>query len=252
VRHVHDPGGYWTGDRVERQLRLRGIATLPWAEADKLAIASQRRRGLEQALPVSEQADVVTTLSRPRGADLRPAAWNRGPNRNALDALSYSTVTAAPDGRAALSAEVMIAMPYTMNFAVVICAGLRITDLTAWAEAWRQPVHHPGRTCGWRWKRWPSSSPSHGRPPSSSCPPPTRTTAGQPGKLAGLQQAVAADDPQGGQRADGDADQEAGEYQHADHDRACHTTALTGTRLTGRPARRSSRPLPASRRSSGG
>lgn len=41
----------------------------------------------------------------------------------------------APDGRDALLAEVMIALPSTMNFAEVTCAELRIADLTAWAEA---------------------------------------------------------------------------------------------------------------------
>ena len=64
----------------------------------------------------------------------------------------------------------------------------------------------------------PSADTDNGRPSRASSP--------------ALEQAVAADDPQGGQRADGDADQEADEYQHADHDRACHTTALTGTRLS--------------------
>jgi hypothetical protein len=51
-------------------------------------------------------------LLRRRGTDLRAADWNRGPNRNALEALSYSSVITAPDGRAALTAEVM-ALPST-------------------------------------------------------------------------------------------------------------------------------------------
>ncbi len=126
--------GYWT-DHTGQQLRLRAIATLPWAEAGELSITSQPRRDLEQALPVSALAGAVTALSRRQGTDLGAADWNRGPNRNALNALSYSTVITAPDGRAALAAEVMIALPSTMNFSVVTCAELRIADFTAWAEA---------------------------------------------------------------------------------------------------------------------
>jgi len=127
--------GYWTADHTVQQLRLRAIATLPWAEAGELGITAQLRRDLEQALPVSALAGVVTTLSRRRGADLRAADWNRGPNRNALDALSYSSVITAPDGQAALNAEVMMALSSTMNSSVVICAELRVVNLTAWAEA---------------------------------------------------------------------------------------------------------------------
>ena len=126
--------GYWTADHTQ-QLRLRAVATLPWAEADGLAITAQRRAELEQALPFSELADAVTTLSRRRGAALRAAAWNRGPNRNALDALSYSAVITTPNGRPALSAEVMMVLPSTMNSAVATCAELRLPDLAAWADA---------------------------------------------------------------------------------------------------------------------
>jgi hypothetical protein len=126
--------GYWTADHA-RQLRLRAVATLPWAVTGDLAITAQRRANLEQALPFSELADAVTILSRRRGADLRAAAWNRVPNRNALDALSYSALLAAPDGQPALSAEVMMALPNTMSSAVASCAELRLLDLAAWANA---------------------------------------------------------------------------------------------------------------------
>jgi hypothetical protein len=127
--------GYWTAERAARQLRLRAIATLPWAEASELAIIPQRRADLEQSLPVSELAGLVTTLSLRRGAALRAADWSRGPNRNALDALSYSSLITAPDARAALAAEVMMALPSSMNSSVVTCAELRVTDPVAWAEA---------------------------------------------------------------------------------------------------------------------
>jgi hypothetical protein len=66
---------------------------------------------------------------------MRAAAWNRGPNRNALDALSYSAEITAPDGRSALLAEVMMALPNTMNSAAATCAELRLPDLAVWADA---------------------------------------------------------------------------------------------------------------------
>lgn len=127
--------GYWTADPAAQQLRLRAIATLPWAEAGELAITAPRRLDLERALPASALACAVAALSRRRGADLRAADWTRGPNRNALDGLSYSTVITAPGGGTALSAEVMMALASTMNSSVVTCAELRIADLTAWDGA---------------------------------------------------------------------------------------------------------------------
>jgi hypothetical protein len=127
--------GYWTADPAVRQLRLRVIASLPRADASELAITGQRHRALQQALPESDLAHAIIALSRHRGADLEAAEWKRGPNRNALDAFSYSSLIAAPDGQTALSAEVMMALPNTMNSDLVTCAEIRIEDLTAWAVA---------------------------------------------------------------------------------------------------------------------
>jgi hypothetical protein len=66
---------------------------------------------------------------------IQAAVWNPGPNRNALDALSCSAVITAPDGRPTLSAEVMMALPSTMDSTVAACAELRLPDLAAWADA---------------------------------------------------------------------------------------------------------------------
>jgi hypothetical protein len=126
---------YWTSDRTVQQLRLRAVAAFPWADAGELAIDPQRRLDLEQDLPFSHLAGVVTTLSARRGAALPAATWRRGPDRNAMDALSYSSVITAPDGPTALSAEVMAAMPGAMDSSVVTCADVRLEDLGAWAEA---------------------------------------------------------------------------------------------------------------------
>jgi hypothetical protein len=91
-------------------------------------------------LPISDLAGQVTMLSLRRGASLRAANWHRGPNRNALDSLSCSTVITAPDDRVALHAEVMIALPNAMDSSVVTCAELRIADLAAWADALHLPI----------------------------------------------------------------------------------------------------------------
>jgi hypothetical protein len=123
--------GYWTAPPAPRQLRLRAVATLPWADADALAITPQRRRALEQHLPASKLAELVTTMCRRRSADLTMTGWSRGPGRNALDALSYSGLITAPGGRTVLSVQVMAALPGAVDSSVVTCAELCIQDPSA-------------------------------------------------------------------------------------------------------------------------
>jgi len=136
---------YWTSDRTVQQLRLRAVATFPWSNAGDLAIEPDRRLELEQDLPVSHLAGAVTALSARRGAALSAGIWQRGPNRNAADALSYSSVITALGGATALSAEVMVALPGQMDSSVVTCADVRLADLQAWADALTAsgaPRHH--------------------------------------------------------------------------------------------------------------
>jgi hypothetical protein len=109
----------WTGGKTQQLLWMRAVATLPWAAAGDLTITPERRRELEQQLPASRLAGLVTTLSRHRGADLRAADWKRGPNPNASDWLSCSTAISTADGRHALQAEVMIALPNATDSSVV-------------------------------------------------------------------------------------------------------------------------------------
>ncbi|WP_204007339.1 hypothetical protein [Virgisporangium aurantiacum] len=127
--------GYWTADRAAQQLRIRALAVLPRADARELQITPTRRRDLEQALPVSEFVAQISALCQSRGAALTPAHWVRGPNRNALDAFSYSSRITKPGDQVALSAEVMTALPNAMNSSVVTCAELRIENLPAWTNA---------------------------------------------------------------------------------------------------------------------
>lgn len=125
----------WTAGPDVPLLRIRAVATLPWADARGLEITPERRRELAEALPSSQFAGVVTILSNRLLADLGASDWVPGPNRNALDALSYSSTIRTSDGRAGLTAEVMLSLPNSMESAVVACAELRIDDNSVWKAA---------------------------------------------------------------------------------------------------------------------
>lgn len=126
----------WTGGATSPQLRVRAIATLPWAGTGGRQISTLRRREFADNLPISHLAGALTMLSQRRGADLGAARWVPGPHRNGLAAASYSTAIMGPDGhRLALSGEVMIALPNSISSAVVTCAELRVDDVAAWADA---------------------------------------------------------------------------------------------------------------------
>jgi hypothetical protein len=71
-----------------------------------------RSRPLEQG-PASALDRAVTVFSAAEERICGATDWTRGPNRNALDAPSYSTLVTPPDGGTTLSAEVMMALPST-------------------------------------------------------------------------------------------------------------------------------------------
>jgi pimeloyl-ACP methyl ester carboxylesterase len=123
----------WTATQPAPQLRLRALITLPWDTAEELEVTPERRRDLKAELPISQLAGAVTTLSLRRGADLRAAHWEPGPNRNAIDSVSYSATIAAPDGRPALTGAVMVALPGALQPSTVTCAEVALQDTAAWA-----------------------------------------------------------------------------------------------------------------------
>lgn len=125
----------WTAGPDVSQLRLRVVATLPWADAHSLGITTQRRRELVEALSSSALLCAVTALTQRHGDVLRPTEWTPGPNRNALDSLSYSSRVLAPDGRVVLTVEVMLALPNCAQSGVVACAEVRFNDVGAWSAA---------------------------------------------------------------------------------------------------------------------
>ncbi|MEV7152746.1 RNA-binding domain-containing protein [Streptomyces sp. NPDC093084] len=124
----------WTANHPAPQLRLRALVNWPWADTGDLEISPSRRRELAQALPISALAGAATLLSQRRGAELRTAQWESGPYRNALDAVSSSSTVTAPDGRPALSATAMAALPNPLEAHVVTCAEVLIEDAATWAS----------------------------------------------------------------------------------------------------------------------
>ncbi|MFB7375899.1 hypothetical protein [Kitasatospora purpeofusca] len=120
----------WTADAPTPKLRVRALATLPWAAARELEVTPERRRTLLQALPFCPIAAAVRTLSLRHGIDLPMGAWIPGPHRNAADAVSYSSTGHSEDG-AALTAAVMLALPNAMDPAVVSCAEVRLEGTAA-------------------------------------------------------------------------------------------------------------------------
>lgn len=126
----------WTATQPAPQLRLRAVITWPWdIAAEELEVTPARRRDLKTQLPFSRVAGAVSTLSLRRGADLRAADWDLGPNRNASDSVSYSATITSPDGRPALTGAVMAALPGAMQSSTVTCADVTIQDTDAWAAA---------------------------------------------------------------------------------------------------------------------
>jgi hypothetical protein len=126
---------YWTAGPDVPDLRIRAVATLPWADVRGLEITPERRRELLQALPAGTFAKVVDALADRRGAGLPTADWASGPNRNALDALSYSRQFHRANGETAFAAEVMLSLPSATESAVVACAELRICRSATQDEA---------------------------------------------------------------------------------------------------------------------
>lgn len=125
----------WTANQPLPQLRLRALVNWPWADTRELEITSPHRRNLAQALPFSTLASTVTLLSRRRGAELAATKWQMGPHHNALDRASYFSTITTPDGRPAVTAIAMAALPSTLESNVLTCAEVLLQDATAWAVA---------------------------------------------------------------------------------------------------------------------
>ncbi|MCS7478744.1 RNA-binding domain-containing protein [Umezawaea endophytica] len=124
----------WT-PRTVPLLRARVLAILPWADISDMKITPDRLDMVCQQLPLSHLASFTTTLSLRRGRELPAAVWEAGPHDTTKDGFSYSSEISAPDGRRALAAEVMMALPSATSSAVVTCAEVRIENFDVWSSA---------------------------------------------------------------------------------------------------------------------
>lgn len=126
----------WSGDWPGPELRVRAIATLPWA-IEEIEITAQTREALLDYLPQSRLAGVVTDLSARRGARLLATRWQRGEQRQSLDQATYACSIRSPSGEPGLEAEVFLALPGAMRPAARTCAEVRVVTFAAWFEAIR-------------------------------------------------------------------------------------------------------------------
>ncbi|WP_030396118.1 ATP-binding protein [Kitasatospora purpeofusca] len=136
--------GNWTADAPAPKLRVRALATLPWAAARELEVIPERRRTLLQALPFCPLAAAARTLSLRHGVDMPMGMWAPGPHRNAADAVSYSSTRHSEDGPA-LTAAVMLALPNATDSAVVSCAEVRLEGTAAQPAAPEARASRPYR-----------------------------------------------------------------------------------------------------------
>lgn len=92
--------------------------------------ASPRRTRSYSAL-----AGAVTILFRRWGADLSAARLQLVPSGNSARSPGYTCTIPGPEGRLAWTATTVLALPTTLDSAVVFCAEFLIKDTAAWAAA---------------------------------------------------------------------------------------------------------------------
>ncbi|MFC1442862.1 hypothetical protein ABUW04_31895 [Streptacidiphilus sp. N1-10] len=113
-------------------LRIRVLATFPFADSNHFVISPERRQELIEKLSFSHIAQALTILSQRRGADLPARTWTRGSNGNDLNSANYVCQVSMPDSPPALSAEVMITARHST---VITCAEVRLEDAGTWSKA---------------------------------------------------------------------------------------------------------------------
>jgi hypothetical protein len=123
---------------------MRLVSVEPWADARNIEIATVRRDALFKRLTDEVLTSYLTKLSASRGAIIPITPWTSGPHTNASDSLSCSCTVSTPDGRTALSVEVTMHLPTSLDPNVVSCVQVSVHDLDAWrallAENGAQPV----------------------------------------------------------------------------------------------------------------
>lgn len=134
----------WTADVQPPQLRIRALVTLPLANGSDLEITARARRGLVNADSLGIFTNVLAQLNEHRGRS-NTASWSRtasrweaGPHRNALDSASYSSTVPFIRGSSA-TAEAMVALPHSLDSAMVTCVELRLDGVNGWRRTSTPP-----------------------------------------------------------------------------------------------------------------
>ncbi|WP_328678020.1 hypothetical protein [Streptomyces sp. NBC_00343] len=120
---------YWTAGEDKPALRLRVVATFPWAEANGPEITRDRHAELAIALPNSSLTGVVPRLLERRSTAIPATTWARGRQGNDLRRARYIYSVTDSDGRPALATEVMLSAQHNT---LVTCAEMRIESQAAW------------------------------------------------------------------------------------------------------------------------
>ncbi|MER5274357.1 RNA-binding domain-containing protein [Streptomyces sp. NPDC002809] len=127
----------WTGEVQPPQLRLRALVTLPLANASELEITAKARRDLVNSDSLGVLTGVVAQLNEHRGRSgtaswpATASGWEAGPHRNALNSASYSSTVPFIRGSIA-TIEAMVALPHSLDSALVTCVDLRVDGVDGW------------------------------------------------------------------------------------------------------------------------
>ena len=139
-------GRNWTYGGAQRpELRMRVVATLPWARPDALEVPQAQRQQLLADLPRSRFSQFASVLARHLGDfNIWEPQWSTGQVTGNRRTFSYAAALTGPDGQLQLSAEVFLALPNASDSSVVTCAELRL----ALPGVWERPVGEDGRPVG--------------------------------------------------------------------------------------------------------
>ncbi|MFD8316297.1 RNA-binding domain-containing protein [Kitasatospora purpeofusca] len=139
-------GRNWTSQVAAPQLRLRVIATLPWADARTFEVEQVERRKLLGGLGASQLSQYLGVLAMHHGSDFWMPKWDVGQLPGCRNSYSYAAVLTGADGRTALSGEVFLALPNSADSSVVTCAEVKVGERDAWDQLVRadgQPGSEP-------------------------------------------------------------------------------------------------------------
>lgn len=129
-------------------LQLRAVAELPWRRSAVASeVSPERRRLLQQRMAATELAKVFAVLSMHRGALVTEPGWSTATGVDSFGSdrcVHLRAVLAAPDGRPALTGDVLLHLPDYVGLSSVLgLAQVRINF-----DAWRLALETAGSDLG--------------------------------------------------------------------------------------------------------